>query len=187
MTDFLYPDAPPPPFASPPSHDHRTCNKNAEKQIYHHFTCATDTTNIQHVFDAVRWVLAPATLTLTLLCHPSLALPSPSPFPPLTPPSSRRLEHFVRLGVIYPRILFVCTCTLQRHHYRKEPRINRPAMRSPSHLAPYLPPSCPMQRTQFHNHQKAKPQRRDRDVNTYNAFNFRNTYIWPGLEIGWCI
>ena len=48
MADFLS------PLASPPSHDGRTCNKNAEKTIYHHFTCATDTSNIQHVFDAVR-------------------------------------------------------------------------------------------------------------------------------------
>lgn len=34
-----------------------TCNKNAENTIYHHFTCATDTSNIQHVFDAVSDII----------------------------------------------------------------------------------------------------------------------------------
>jgi hypothetical protein len=30
-------------------------NKNPNKAIYEHFTCATDTNNIRHVFDAVRY------------------------------------------------------------------------------------------------------------------------------------
>eukprot|EP00051_Salpingoeca_urceolata_P010532 m.128841 g.128841 ORF g.128841 m.128841 type:complete len:354 (+) comp16748_c2_seq1:223-1284(+) len=32
-------------------------NKNPHKAIYHHFTCATDTSNIRHVFDAVSDII----------------------------------------------------------------------------------------------------------------------------------
>lgn len=32
-------------------------NKNDNKKIYHHFTCATDTGNIRHVFDAVSDII----------------------------------------------------------------------------------------------------------------------------------
>jgi guanine nucleotide-binding protein G(i) subunit alpha len=32
-------------------------NKSATKKIYHHFTCATDTGNIRHVFDAVSDII----------------------------------------------------------------------------------------------------------------------------------
>eukprot|EP00053_Salpingoeca_punica_P005291 m.53519 g.53519 ORF g.53519 m.53519 type:complete len:356 (-) comp13174_c0_seq1:429-1496(-) len=35
----------------------RDVNKNPNKQIYEHFTCATDTTNIRHVFDAVSDII----------------------------------------------------------------------------------------------------------------------------------
>lgn len=43
---------------SPPSLQmFKKLNKNPAKQIYHHFTCATDTGNIRHVFDAVSDIL----------------------------------------------------------------------------------------------------------------------------------
>ncbi len=32
-------------------------NKSPQKTIYHHFTCATDTSNIRHVFDAVSDII----------------------------------------------------------------------------------------------------------------------------------
>lgn len=38
-------------------------NKNPNKQIYHHFTCATDTSNIKHVFDAVSDIIIERNLT----------------------------------------------------------------------------------------------------------------------------
>lgn len=35
----------------------KSCHKNGSKTIYHHFTCATDTTNIQVVFDSVSDII----------------------------------------------------------------------------------------------------------------------------------
>ena len=35
----------------------KSLNKNPNKQIYEHFTCATDTSNIRHVFDAVSDII----------------------------------------------------------------------------------------------------------------------------------
>ncbi|KAH7694574.1 hypothetical protein AAVH_38378, partial [Aphelenchoides avenae] len=40
-------------------------NKSAKKEIYCHMTCATDTTNVQFVFDAVTDVIIATNLKLS--------------------------------------------------------------------------------------------------------------------------
>lgn len=47
-------------------------NKNPSKPIYEHFTCATDTSNIRHVFDAVRSGNLPrlSIYIACMFCHP---------------------------------------------------------------------------------------------------------------------
>lgn len=40
-------------------------NKNPSKPIYEHFTCATDTNNIRHVFDSVSDIIIERNLRST--------------------------------------------------------------------------------------------------------------------------
>lgn len=47
----------------------KQCNKDAQKPIYHHFTCATDTNNIQVVFDVVSDIIIERNLAKIGLGH----------------------------------------------------------------------------------------------------------------------
>ncbi|KAI6077554.1 Guanine nucleotide binding protein alpha O [Aix galericulata] len=76
-------------------------NKSPNKEIYTHITCATDTNNIQFVFDAVTDWKKKSSSPLTL----SLSLP----FSPLSPPRNRMHESLMLFDSICNNKFFIDT------------------------------------------------------------------------------